>query len=120
MSLGPNTVPTVFDLVGQGGLSGTATGVGTTIVIPGGKKALQVSLTTSSTLTIKVQNSIDRVTWFDVSSSTVATAGAGGSFLAEMDSQVPYWRANITAYTTSILAPVAQIACVIPRDATAG
>ena len=120
MSLGPNTVPTVFDLVGLGGLSGTATGVGTALVIPGGKKAIQVTLPTSATATIKVQNSIDRVTWFDISSSTVATVGvANGSYIGELDSQVPYWRANITAYTTSTLALVAQIASVIPRDAPA-
>ena len=115
MSLGPTTVPTVFDLVGLGGLSGTATGVGSAVVLPAGKKAIQVSLPTSATATIKVQNSIDRTTWFDVSSSTVATLNTvGGSYLAETESVVPYWRANITAYTTSTLALVAQIAQLIP------
>lgn len=115
MSLSPSNVPIVFDLVSLGGLSGTATGVGSAITLPGGKKALQVSLPTSATATIKVQNSIDRTTWFDVSSSTVATQGvAGGSFIAEVESQVPHWRANVTAYTTATLALVARIAVVIP------
>ncbi len=115
MSMSPSNMPHVFNLVSLGGLTGTATGVGSTVVLPAGKKALQVSLPTSATATIKVQNSIDGTTWFDVSSSTVATQGvAGGSFLAEIDSQVPKWRANITAYTTATLALVAQVAIVQP------
>mgnify|MGYP001572225379 CR=1 FL=1 len=111
MSMSPANMPYTFNLVSLGGLSGTATGVGTTIMIPGGKKTIQVSLPTSATATIKVQNSLDGVTWFDVSSSTVATQGvAGGSFIGESESNAPRWRANITAYTTSTLALVAQIA----------
>lgn len=115
MSMDPSKVPFVYDLVGLGGLTGTATGVGTTVIVPGGPKTLQVSLPTSATATIKVQNSLDGTTWFDVSSSTVATQGvAGGSFLAELESYAPKWRANITAYTTATLALVAQIAARIP------
>ncbi len=115
MSMSPSNMPHVFNLVSLGGLSGTATGVGSTVVLPTGMNTLQVSLPTSATATIKVQNSVDGTTWFDVSSSTVATVGAaGGSFLGVIESDAPKWRANITAYTTATLALVAQVAMKLP------
>lgn len=113
MSLGPTTVPTVFDLFNGNGTT-TGTRAESPIVLPAGKKAVQVGLTTSATCTVKVQNSIDRITWFDISSSTVSTVGAGGSFLAELESVVPYWRVQVSAHTTSgtgniMYASVAQL-----------
>ncbi len=119
MSLGPQNVPLVFDLMALGGLSGTATGVGSPATkLPSGLKALQVVIPTSGTLTVKVQNSVDNVTFFDVSSSTVSTVGAaGGSYLAEINSTVPYWRANITSFAnagTGTAVATVKIAQVMP------
>jgi len=112
MSLAPNTVPTVFDLFDGNGAT-TGTRAGASKVFPAGKKAIQVSLVTSATLTIKIQNSVDNTNWFDISSSTVAPG-----YLAEVDSTVPYWRVNVTSHTTSgtgTAAPiVASIAQLIP------
>jgi hypothetical protein len=68
-----------------------------------------VSLVTSATVTVKVQNSVDKVTWFDVSSSTALAQ----NFIAELESVVPHWRVNVTSHTTSgtgTAAMVAQIA----------
>lgn len=117
MSLGPTTLPATFDLFAGGlssvvGTTQTGTRAGPSISLPAGKKAIQVSLVTSATLTVKVQNSVDNVNWFDVSSSTVAPG-----FLSEVDSTVPYWRVNVTSHTTSgtgTAAIVAGIACLIP------
>ena len=107
MSLGPNTVPTPIDLF-QGGGTSTGTRAGIALAFPPGKKAIQVSLVTSATCTVKVQNSVDKTNWFDISSSTVSPG-----ILAEVDSVVPFWRVNVTAHTTSgtsSAALVAQIA----------
>jgi hypothetical protein len=50
-------------------------------------------------MTVKVQNSLDDNTWFDVATSTVATVGAAqGALLAEVDSAIPKWRYNITSF----------------------
>ena len=104
MSLGPTTVPTVFDLFrGASGSNADVAGLGTTtgtaayaaITLPPGRKAVQVSFVTSATATINVQNSNDKVTWFNV---LIAT---NTSILAETDSVVPYWRINVTSHTTS-------------------
>lgn len=100
MSLGPNTVPTVIDLFNGNGTA-TGTRAETSIALPPGRKAVQVGLTTSATCTVKIQNSLDKVTWFDISSSTVSAAGAQGSFIAEVDSVIPHWRVQVSAYTTS-------------------
>ena len=111
MSLGPNTVPTVIDLFNGNGTT-TGTRAEAAITLPGGKKAIQVSLVTSATVTVKIQNSLDRVTWFDVSSSTANAQ----NFIGEMESFVPNWRVNVTSHTTSgtgTAAMVAQIACVL-------
>ena len=96
MSLSPNTVATPIDLFDGNGTA-TGTRAGQSKVFPPGKKAIQVGIFTSATLTLKIQNSVDNTTWFDISSSTVASA----SYLAEVDSVVPYWRVNVTAHTTS-------------------
>ena len=95
MSLSPQTVPTVFDLFDGNGTA-TGTRAGQAKAFPPGRKAISVTLVTSATLTLKVQNSVDQTNWFDVSSSTVS-----GSFLAEADSVVPWWRVNVTSHTTS-------------------
>ena len=95
MSLGPDTVATVFDLFNGNGTT-TGTRAVAAITLPPGKKAIQVGLTTSATLTLKIQNSVDKVTWFDISSSTVSPG-----ILAEVDSVVPHWRVHVTAHTTS-------------------
>ena len=95
MSLSPQTIPTVVDLFdGAGTATGTRAGIAK--AFPPGRKAISVTLVTSATLTLKIQNSVDQTNWFDVSSSTVS-----GSFLAEADSVVPWWRVNVTSHTTS-------------------
>ena len=99
MSLGPNTVATPIDLFHGNGTT-TGTRAETVGIFPPGKKAIQVNSVGSSTLTIKIQNSIDRVNWFDVTSSTPAST-TGVQLLAEVDSVVPYWRVNVTSHTTS-------------------
>lgn len=87
--------PVFIDLFSGSGAT-TGTRAGSTFTLPGGKKAVQVSLTTSATCTIKVQNSIDGTNWFDVTSSTVAPG-----IIAEVDSEIPRWRVNVTSHTTS-------------------
>jgi len=113
MSLGPNTVPTVFDLFNGNGTT-TGTRAESPIALPPGKKAVQVTLTTSATCTVKIQNSVDKQTWFDITSSTVSTVGANGSLLAEVESAVPFWRVQVSAHTTSgtgnvMFASIAQL-----------
>lgn len=96
MSLSPQTLPAVFDLFDGNGTT-TGTRAGQAKPFPPGRKAVSVTLVTSATLTLKIQNSIDATNWFDVTSSTVSTQ----SFLAEVDSVVPWWRVNVTSHTTS-------------------
>lgn len=111
MSLGPNTVATVLDLFNGNGTT-TGTRAEAAFTLPPGKKAIQVSLVTSATVTVKVQNSLDRVTWFDVTSSTAPAQ----NLIAEVDSVVPNWRVNVTSHTTSgtgTAALVASIAVVL-------
>ena len=109
MSLAPDKVPASFDLFeGSGATTGTQTG--RAFIFPPGKKAVQVSLVTSATLTVKIQNSVDKNTWFDVSSSTVAPG-----YLAEVDSVVPWWRVNVTAHTTSGTGASAPIVAVMSQ-----
>lgn len=115
MSLSPQTIPAVFDLFAQGtGATGTNTGTqaGLALGLPPGRKAIQLTLVTSATLTLKVQNSVDKTTWFDVTSATSTAQNA----LYEVDSAVPFWRVNVTAHTTSgtgsnvpIVAQIAQL-----------
>lgn len=104
--LGQPTNPLLIDLFNG---NGTATGTRAEnpngnfgLPLPYGAKAIAVTLVTSATLTLKIQNSGDKQTWFDVSSSTVSTAGAQGSFVADIaPTAIPWWRVNITAHTTS-------------------
>lgn len=80
--------------------NGTATGTraeSATLALPPVPKKLQVVLITSATLTLKVQNSIDQVTWFDVTSSTANAQNA----LFDVPDIAPYWRVNVTSHTTS-------------------
>lgn len=99
MSTGPDKQAVGRDLFQVNGTAGFGTATGTraydAIGLPPGKKAVQVSLTTSATTTFKIQNSIDKSNWFDV----VATTNS--SLLAEVDSVVPFWRLNVTSHTTS-------------------
>ena len=100
MSFGPDKVVVSFDLYGGTGTSITSTGAGAAVKLPPGKKVIQVAMPGTSTMTVKIQNSLDGTTWFDVTSSTVATQGvAQGAVLAEIDSAIPLWRQNITAFT---------------------
>lgn len=100
MSIGPDKVVFAYDLFNGTGTSITTTGAGPVVVLPPGKKVIQVVMPSTSTLTVKVQNSLDGTTWFDITSSTVATAGvANGAILAEVDSAVPKWRVNVTSFT---------------------
>ena len=112
MSLDPSKIPFVFDLFNGTGTSLSSTGAGPVITLPAGKKAIQVVSPSTAVGTIKIQNSVDRVTWFDVTSQ----AGTA-SYLAEVDSSVPNWRVNMTVFTTAAAAAnpfVALIAQQIP------
>lgn len=93
MSIDASKVAFPIDLLGG---TGTATGTyaGGAVGLPPGKKAVQISLVTSATLTAKVQASVDKTNWFDV----VVTTNT--SVLAEVDSVVPFWRSNITSFST--------------------
>jgi hypothetical protein len=110
MSLGPDTIPAVFDLLDGGGTS-TGTRAGLARGLPPGRKAVQISVVTSATQTIQVQNSLDKTNWFNVILAT------NTSLLAEVDSVVPYWRVNISVHATSgtgaSAATVAQIAQLV-------
>lgn len=113
MSLAPNTIPAVFDLF-AGGTAATGTNTGTqagiALGLPPGKKAIQISVVTSATVTVKIQNTLDKANWFDVILAT------NTSVLGECDSCVPFWRVNVTSHTTSgtgtsapIVAQIAQL-----------
>lgn len=93
MTMGPDKIATPIDLLGG---TGTATGTyaGGVITLPPGRKAFQISAVTSATLTMKIQGSLDKANWFDVAIST------NTSMLGEIDSVVPWWRANITSFST--------------------
>jgi hypothetical protein len=121
MSMDPSKMATVFDLFrGTSGTNtenvgfGTQTGTGAygLVALPPGKKAVQISLVTSATVTLAVQNSLDKTNWFSVILSTNSSA------VWEVDSVVPFWRLNVTAHATSgtgTTAPmVASIAQQIP------
>ena len=111
MSLGPDKIATVFDLFGGTGTGVTSTGAGAVTILPPGKKAIQVFIPATSTLTLKIQNSVDGSNWVDVSSSTVATA----SYVAEVDSVIPKWRVDITSFARAGAGTlVASIAQLIP------
>ncbi len=108
MSIGPDKIGPIFDLLNGTGGAVTTTGAGPTVKLPPGKKAVQVSMGTGIVATIKVQNSVDGTNWFDV--TTNATANAGNVY--EVDSAVPCWRANITVMTTAATAGSPFVAVV--------
>jgi hypothetical protein len=110
MSFDPSKVVVVLDLFDGNGAS-TGTRAGGVKVLPPGKKAVQVTSITSSTLTIKIQNSLDQSTWFDVTSSTPAST-TGVTLLAEVDSVIPYWRVNVTSHTTSGTGTASMVAMI--------
>ena len=113
MSLDPSKVGPVFDfLAGAAGTSTggavTTTGAGTIYGLPPGRKAIQVNMGTGIVATLKVQNSVDKTNWFDV--TTNSTANAGNMY--EVDSCVPYWRTNFTVLTTAATAGSPFVALV--------
>ena len=108
MSLGPDKVGPIFDLLNGTGGAVTTTGASPTVKLPPGKKAVQVSMGTGIVATLKIQNSVDGTNWFDV--TTNATAAAGN--LYEVDSQAPCWRANITVLTTAATAASPFVAVI--------
>ena len=120
MSLDPTKMATVFDMFrGTSGTGSDNVGLGTTtgtaaygiIPLPPGKKAVQISLVTSATVTLNVQHSLDKANWFNVYISTNTSA------IVEIDSIVPFWRLNVTSHATSgtgTATMVAQIAQQIP------
>jgi hypothetical protein len=99
MSLGPDTVVFPRDLFNGTGAGLAGTGAGPTITLSPGRKVIQTVNPSTAVGTLKIQNSLDAVTWFDVSSY----AGTE-SHLLEADSAVPHWRVNMTVFTTAAAA----------------
>lgn len=99
MSFDATKLATPVDLFNGNGTT-TGTRAEAFIALPPGRKAISVFAVTSSTLAIKIQNSVDKTNWFDVTSSSPAST-TGVSLLAEVDSVVPFWRVNVTSHTTS-------------------
>lgn len=97
MSLGPDKMGPVFDLLNGTAGVGTATGAGLAYSFPPGRKAIGLFIGTGAVMTVKVQNSVDGTNWFDVATAT--TGGSGN--LLEVDSCAPKWRANVTSVTTA-------------------
>jgi hypothetical protein len=97
MSLGPDKIGPTFDLLSGTGGAVTSTGAGTVVILPPGKKAIQVNIGTGAVAVLKVQNSVDGTNWFDVTTNSTAAAGN----LYEVDSVVPRWRTNFTTLTTA-------------------
>jgi hypothetical protein len=97
MSLGPDKIGPLFDLLNGTGGTQASTGVCATVSLPPGRKAIQVNMGTGIVAALKIQNSVDGTNWFDVTTNTVANSGN----LYEVDSCVPRWRANYTLLTTA-------------------
>ena len=72
MSLGPDTIPAVFDLLDGLGTS-TGTRAGLALGLPPGRKAVQISVVTSATQTIQIQNSLNKTNWFWVVENDIAS-----------------------------------------------
>lgn len=111
MSMGPDKVVYPYDLFNGTGTSLSSTGAGPVIVLAPGKKCIQQINPSTAVGTVKIQNSVDGVTWFDVTSQ----AGTA-STLVEVDSVVPKWRANVTVFTTAAAAanPFVAIIAQLP------
>ena len=99
MSIGPDKVVYPYDLFSGTGTSLSSTGAGAAVSLPPGKKVIQTVNPSTAVGTLKIQNSVDGVTWFDVSSQAGTAA-----YLAEVDSAVPKWRVNMTVFTTAAAA----------------
>jgi hypothetical protein len=97
--MGPDKVVNVYDLFGGTGTGLTTTGAGATVNLPPGKKVIQTVNPSTAVGTLKIQNSLDGTTWFDVTSE----AGTA-SHLVEVDSAIPKWRVNMTVFTTAAAA----------------
>lgn len=110
MSMDPSKVPYVFDLFNGTGTGLSSTGAGPTIVLPPGKKAIQQINPSTAVGTVKIQNSIDGTTWFDVTSQ----AGTA-STIAEVDSVIPKWRVNVTVFTTAAAAANPFVALIAQK-----
>lgn len=108
MSIGPDKLPYVLDLLNGTGGTYAATAAFDKVTLPPGKKALQINLGTGIVATLKVQNSVDGTNWFDVTSNTTANAGN----LYEVDSIVPHWRAHYTVLTTAATTASPNVAVI--------
>lgn len=108
MSLDPSKIAFPIDMFSG---TGTATGTqaGAALGFPPGKKAVAISLVTSATATVKIQNSLDKTNWFDVMVTT------NTSVAAEVDSVFPFWRVNVTSHSTSGTGTGAAMAAVIAQ-----
>ncbi len=99
MSIGPDKVATTFDLFRVNGVAGFGTQTGTraydTFILPPGKKSVQISVVTSATVTLNIQNSNDGANWFNLLISTQS------SVIVEVDTMIPRWRLNVTSHSTS-------------------
>lgn len=78
-------------------LSGvTATGTGATQALPPGKKQFQLTQATSTgTATSGIECSVDGSNWVRVYTQSVAAATGNNIF--ETESDVPFWRGNVTS-----------------------
>lgn len=112
MSLGPDVVVFTRDLFNGTGTSLSSTGAGPTIVLARGKKVIQTVNPSTAVGTLKIQNSLDGVTWFDV-----ASYAGTESHLLEVDSIVPKWRVNVTVFTTAAAAANPFVAIIANEPA---
>jgi hypothetical protein len=115
MSMDPSKMAVAVDLLTVNGTS-KATSTGTrafdAVGLPPGKKAVQISLVTSATVTLNLQHSLDKTNWFSVYISTNSSA------VVEVDSVVPFWRINCTAHATSGTGSDAAMTALITQGPT--
>ena len=122
MSLGPDKKVYIFDLYATPGGTGavstatkvTSTGAGYVWTLPPGPKVIQVTMPATSTMTVKIQNSLDGNTWWDIASSTVSTGiTSPGPILAEIPyTAIPKWRVQVSSFAAlGTGSNTAQIAC---------
>lgn len=119
MSMGPDKVPVVWDLFTYNGTAGLGTTTGTkaydAVKLPQGKKAVQIALVTSATVTLNIQNSVDGSNWASLFISTNSST----IFQTEDNDIIPYWRLNVTSHSTSgtgsSAAMVAKLAYAVPK-----
>ena len=99
MSLDATKVVFPIDLFSGTGTSLSSTGAGAVQILPPGRKVIQTVNPSTAVGTLKIQNSLDGTTWFDVTSQ----AGTASS-IVEVDSAIPKWRVNMTVFTTAAAA----------------